>query len=119
MSKPTMPRRLPHRRLVLVAIGLLACTLKDKGPLFTCKACFQDQPSWCAVYQDDGEAAAHGSEKEAMSLAKLHLCNSYEQKTDGGLDAYIQCDDRIEDDFVVTCTSRIGSIPRHSWFSFH
>jgi hypothetical protein len=97
-------------------LGLLAsCFPTEQRPLYTCNACFKDNPTWCVVYVDGDGGFPAKDEEEARRYARVDLCLDYSHKKDKE-GAYLEeCDHRPMDDFLITCTSRIGTAPLHAW----
>jgi hypothetical protein len=98
---------------VLMLLGFLAsCFPTEQRPLYTCKACFKDNPNWCAVYED-GKGGFAEDEEQAKRFARIDLCIDVRKKTQRD-DADDECLDRPMDDFLITCTSRMGKAPLHA-----
>lgn len=98
----------------LVILVLLAgCFPTERRALYTCKACFKDNPAWCVVYVDHEGTVPAKDEEEARSYARVDLCLDYSHKKDQE-GVYLECDHRPMDDFLITCTSRMGTAQLHS-----
>jgi hypothetical protein len=105
-----------RRRAAALGALLLFSTCFPKGPqtFYTCKACFVDNPTWCAVHEDGIVGFPAENEKVAKRFAKSALCSDYEKKRPREEEAYINCVDRPSEDFTITCTSTVRVATLHA-----